>query len=88
MAETSHWPTVYHQDCVARWQAFEQMLTNSAGNVIDQVNMQSAEECKKNRVSLSGILQAVEYHGCLGLALCGPRGSGDLLPSVTDCWIY
>jgi hypothetical protein len=52
--------------------------------VSEQINKAAAEERKKNRATLSRILQAIEYRGCLSSSLQGHHDSGKLQTTLAE----
>ena len=70
---TNHLSKSFHEDSVTRANGLR-----SGIHVSEQIDKAAAEERKKNRAALSRILQAIEYHGRLGLSLRGHRDSGKL----------
>ena len=65
------------------------MMRSESGDVSQQVSAAAAEEREKNRRVLMRIIQAIEFHGRLGLPLRGHRDSGELtLPEAgSDSYI-
>jgi hypothetical protein len=75
---TSHLATVFHEDCLSRANALVETMRSSAGNISQQLHTSAAGYLEKNRRALGRIIQAIEYHGRLGLPLRGHRDSGEL----------
>jgi hypothetical protein len=87
---TCHLATSFHEDSVARANAFRQVMANTANGSIDaQLNSAALAQREKNRQILKRIILAIEYHGRLGLALRGHRDAGELPlhlnPAVDKC---
>lgn len=72
-ALSSHISKSFHEDSMTR-----AIGLKSGVHVGEEINKAASEERRKNRAALSRILQAVEYHGRLGLSLRGHRDSGNL----------
>ena len=64
--------------------AFVEMMTSQAGDVSNKLNTTAAIQLAKNRAALKRIIQAIEYHGRLGLPLRGHRDYGKLV-TQTHC---
>ena len=75
---TSHIKSGFHEDCSSKATAFTEMMRSGFGDVAPQVNTAAAAEREKNRRALCRIIQAIEFHGRLGLPLRGHRDSGEL----------
>ena len=75
---TTHLQNTFHEDCARRARAFCQMMRGRAGDVAQQVDTAAAVQRQQNRRALERIIQAIEFHGRLGLPLHGHRDYGEL----------
>lgn len=75
---TSHLANKFHEDSVARADAFRGIVTGKAGDVSRKLNT-SAKQRVKNRAALERIILVMEFFGRLGLPLRGHLDSGNLL---------
>ena len=81
---TSHLKNDFHEDCSSKATAFIEMMRIGSGDVAQQLNTAAAAERERNRRALGRIIQAIEFHGRLGLPMRGHRDSGELtLPDAT-----
>ncbi|ELT87454.1 hypothetical protein CAPTEDRAFT_198828 [Capitella teleta] len=67
----------FHKSCVTAAILFKKSVETN-NDAAAQLNRQEADERAKNRKALLRIIQAIEYHGRLGLPLRGHRDSGIL----------
>jgi hypothetical protein len=81
---TKHVAKSYHEDSVARADAFRKKMISGV-DIAQKLKSVAAMERDKNRTALKRIITAVEHHGRLGLPLRGHRDSGELpLPDSDD----
>jgi len=80
---TSHLRNAFHEDCSTRAHAFVQLKHSQSGDIAQQLDSAAAAQRERNRRALQRIIQAIEFHGRLGIALRGHRDCGDL--RVPEC---
>jgi len=75
---TSHLANAFHEDCCSRAKAFAETVRSSAGTISHKLHTSASAELERNRRALGRIIQALEFHGRLGLPLRGHRDAGEL----------
>ena len=75
---TTHLYAPYHQASVDAMNQWKKRMAVGAGDVDLQINRKAESELNSNRAILFRLLQALEYHGRLGLPLRGHRDSGEM----------
>lgn len=75
---STHLLNAFHEDCASKARTFCQMMRGRAGDVAQQVDSVAAAQRERNRRALERIIQAIKFHGRLGLPLRGHRDCGEL----------